>query len=190
MAEIILQLIDNQIMAASDSNGHSIVIGLSPLTQEQWGGVKPSDLLLMSVAACATYDVVNILNKRREVYHDLVVVCRGEQQNEPPYAFTTIYLSYRLTGSVDPEQFKRAIHLSVTKYCSVINSLRPDLSVTSDYEIKPLKFLKLMMLTSRFSQALSFTFELHRDQFRKGNQIPYIAHLLAVAALVIEFWRH
>jgi (p)ppGpp synthase/HD superfamily hydrolase len=43
-----------------------------------------------------------------------------------------------------------------------------------------------MMLTNRFSQALSFTFELHRDQFRKGNEIPYIAHLLAVAALVIE----
>lgn len=43
-----------------------------------------------------------------------------------------------------------------------------------------------MMLSSRFSHALSFAFELHRDQFRKGNQKPYIAHLLAVAALIIE----
>jgi putative redox protein len=138
MAEIILQLIDNQMMAASDSNGHSIVIGLSPMTQGQWVGVKPSDLLLISVAACATYDVVKILNKRREIYQDLIVVCRGEQQEEPPYAFTNIHLSYQLTGSVDPAQLERAIHLSVTKYCSVISSLRPDLSVTSDYEIIPL----------------------------------------------------
>jgi (p)ppGpp synthase/HD superfamily hydrolase len=43
-----------------------------------------------------------------------------------------------------------------------------------------------MILSNRFNQALSFTFELHRDQFRKGNQTPYIAHLLAVSALVLE----
>ena len=38
----------------------------------------------------------------------------------------------------------------------------------------------------RFSAALAFASEIHRGQFRKGTTIPYIAHLLAVAALVIE----
>ena len=42
------------------------------------------------------------------------------------------------------------------------------------------------MLTQRFDAALCFAAELHRSQFRKGVHVPYIGHLLAVAALVIE----
>lgn len=38
----------------------------------------------------------------------------------------------------------------------------------------------------RFSAALSLANELHGAQTRKGTEIPYIAHLLSVAALVIE----
>lgn len=42
------------------------------------------------------------------------------------------------------------------------------------------------MLSQRFDAALVFASELHRMQLRKGTSIPYISHLLAVAALVIE----
>jgi (p)ppGpp synthase/HD superfamily hydrolase len=42
------------------------------------------------------------------------------------------------------------------------------------------------MLSQRFDTALVFASELHRTQLRKGTSIPYISHLLAVAALVIE----
>lgn len=43
-----------------------------------------------------------------------------------------------------------------------------------------------MKLTDRYSDALVFAFELHRTQFRKGSQIPYVAHLLGVSSLVLE----
>ena len=44
------------------------------------------------------------------------------------------------------------------------------------------------ILTARFEDALVFTAQLHAQQYRKGSQsqIPYIAHLLSVSALVIE----
>jgi (p)ppGpp synthase/HD superfamily hydrolase len=42
------------------------------------------------------------------------------------------------------------------------------------------------MLTHRFDDALSLAARLHRDQRRKVSDIPYISHLLAVAALVLE----
>lgn len=42
------------------------------------------------------------------------------------------------------------------------------------------------MLTESFEQALLFASQLHRDQCRKGSQIPYISHLMTVAALVLE----
>ena len=43
------------------------------------------------------------------------------------------------------------------------------------------------MLTDRFADALAYAERLHRDQRRKGNDIPYVAHLLAVCATVLEW---
>jgi len=44
-----------------------------------------------------------------------------------------------------------------------------------------------MAYSSRFETALAFAARLHADQVRKGSGIPYISHLLAVAAISIEF---
>ncbi len=42
------------------------------------------------------------------------------------------------------------------------------------------------MLTARFEQALVYASRLHARQLRKGSATPYVSHLLAVAALVLE----
>ena len=39
---------------------------------------------------------------------------------------------------------------------------------------------------ARLSEAAVFAFALHAHQERKGSGIPYIAHLMSVAALVLE----
>ena len=41
-------------------------------------------------------------------------------------------------------------------------------------------------LSSRFESALVYATRLHANQLRKGSKIPYITHLLSVAALVLE----
>ncbi len=43
------------------------------------------------------------------------------------------------------------------------------------------------MLTDRFADALAFAEKIHREQRRKGNDIPYAAHLMAVTATVLEW---
>ena len=43
-----------------------------------------------------------------------------------------------------------------------------------------------MPLTDRFDDALRYASHLHREQTRKGSDIPYVSHLLAVCGLVIE----
>jgi (p)ppGpp synthase/HD superfamily hydrolase len=43
------------------------------------------------------------------------------------------------------------------------------------------------MLSDRFTQALILATDLHAHQTRKGVKIPYIAHLLAVASIVLEY---
>jgi (p)ppGpp synthase/HD superfamily hydrolase len=42
------------------------------------------------------------------------------------------------------------------------------------------------MLTDRFDDALAYASRIHRDQRRKGTEIPYVSHLLAVASLTLE----
>lgn len=41
-------------------------------------------------------------------------------------------------------------------------------------------------LSPRYSDALQFCFEIHVRQRRKGGEVPYVSHLLAVSALVME----
>jgi (p)ppGpp synthase/HD superfamily hydrolase len=43
-----------------------------------------------------------------------------------------------------------------------------------------------MTLTERFEDALRFAAHLHSRQKRKGTSVPYVAHLLSVASLVLE----
>ncbi len=44
-----------------------------------------------------------------------------------------------------------------------------------------------MAYTDRLTAAFNFAFGIHRDQTRKGSGIPYMVHVMGVAALVGEF---
>jgi (p)ppGpp synthase/HD superfamily hydrolase len=47
--------------------------------------------------------------------------------------------------------------------------------------------LNATVLTDRFDRALMYATHVHGGQVRKGTSTPYIAHLLAVAATVLEY---
>jgi (p)ppGpp synthase/HD superfamily hydrolase len=46
---------------------------------------------------------------------------------------------------------------------------------------------RVTALTDRFDRALLYATHVHGGQVRKGTSIPYVAHLLAVAATVLEY---
>lgn len=135
MGAVTLRWIEKTFMVGTDSNGHSVAIGRSPEDHSQFNGIKPSDLLLLAAASCAAYDVVEILAKQREPLKDLKVICSGEQDPDPPYAFNNIRLHYVVHGQVTPRNLSRAITLSEEKYCSVIASLKPGVPIACDFEI-------------------------------------------------------
>lgn len=43
------------------------------------------------------------------------------------------------------------------------------------------------MLSERFTTALTYATQLHANQVRKGSGVPYIAHLLGVASIALEY---
>ncbi|MFQ5611514.1 MAG: OsmC family protein [Anaerolineae bacterium] len=135
MGTVAVKWIESQLMTGVDSFGHPLVMGSWPEKEPEWAGLKPSDLLLLSAASCSAYDVVMILTKQREPLQSLEVTCAGEQQDEPPYAFTRLHLHYTARGSLNPKKLERAIHLSEEKYCSVVNTLKPTVNITSSFEL-------------------------------------------------------
>lgn len=135
MGTVTVKWIESTLMTGTDSAGQPLVIGWSRQRAPEWTGLKPSDLLLLAAASCSTYDVVDILAKQREPLEGLEVSCMGEQLPEPPYTFTCIHLHYKARGVVNPAKLARAIQLSEEKYCSVVNTLRAAVRISSDYEI-------------------------------------------------------
>ncbi len=118
-----------------DTNKHSVVIS----TQDEFNrvGMKPSDLLLVALASCTGVDVVEILRKKRQPLSSLEILADGEQDADPPWRFRRIHLTYRVRGkNLTPEAVGRAIELSESRYCSVAASLRPQVEITTSFEIE------------------------------------------------------
>ena len=95
----------------------------------------PMGTLLLAVAACSGADVVGILEKMRVGLRRLRVEMQGTRREELPRRYTAIHLVWDLAGDdLDEAKARRAVDLSIEKYCSVIHSLRPDIALT--YEVR------------------------------------------------------
>lgn len=93
-------------------------------------GSSPVETLLSALAACTSVDVVDILAKRRTPVERLEVDVDGERVDAVPRRFSHIRLVYRVDGAgIDPVQAERAVDLAIMKYCSVRESLAPDIGI-------------------------------------------------------------
>ena len=132
---------DSKMFIGRDSYGQVLIAGSWPNDNDpdwqEWKGMKPSDLLLLSLASCSAHDVVMILGRQRQKLTDLCINVEGIQQAKPPYAFTDIHLTYILEGeNLDPRKVNRAICLSQDNYCSVAATIRGVAKLTHSFEIK------------------------------------------------------
>ncbi len=117
-----------------DSSKHSVVI--SSQDEENGVGVKPSELLLISLGSCTAYDVVNILTKKRKKLVDMQVEVEGTQSTTAPWPFTHIHVRYIVTGDdISERDVAQAIRLSHEKYCSVSATLTRAVELTHEFEV-------------------------------------------------------
>lgn len=93
-------------------------------------GQSPVDALLSALASCVSIDVVEILAKRRTPAERVAIAVEGERASTTPKRITAITLAFEIDGAgIDRDQTARAIDLSLTKYCSVHDSLARDIPV-------------------------------------------------------------
>lgn len=87
-------------------------------------GFSATELMLASAGACAAWDVVQILRKRRAQVARLEVAVEGHQQPDPPWTYERVALHFRVTSDqMSVPVMARVIRLSIVRYCSVITTI-------------------------------------------------------------------
>ena len=100
-------------------------------------GQGPVDALLSALGTCSAIDVVGILKKQRTPASSLEVEVIGTREDASPPRLKHALLRFRISGAgIEREQALKAIELSVTKYCSVRDSLAPKILVEWELELK------------------------------------------------------
>lgn len=93
-------------------------------------GPGPKSLLLSGLAGCSGIDVVDILKKMRVVFSDLTIDIETEQTSEHPKVFKDIFVLYSIkTDPANEEKVKKAIELSLEKYCGVSAMLKKNSAI-------------------------------------------------------------
>jgi putative redox protein len=88
-------------------------------------GFGPKALLLAGLAGCSGIDVVDILEKMKVDFSDFTIDVETEQTEEHPKVFKDILITYRMKTDAGNEiKVKKAIDLSLEKYCGVSAMLR------------------------------------------------------------------
>ncbi len=83
-------------------------------------GFGAKALVLSAIAACSGIDIVDILEKMRVNFQDFEIETEAEQTEDHPRVFKDIYVTYKIrTGEENREKVKKAIELSLDKYCGV-----------------------------------------------------------------------
>ncbi len=92
------------------------------------------ELVLIGLCGCTGYDVVSILQKKREPFTSIEVSAQAERATEPPLVYTEIKLTYRVGGKVSHKAVEDAVRLSKEKYCSVSAMLEKTAKITAEIE--------------------------------------------------------
>ncbi len=96
----------------------------------------PTELLLFAMGSCSSVDVLNILEKMKQLPENYECSVSGEKREEHPKILKWANIHYRAWGAIKPESMKKAINLSLTRYCNVsIMAIYGGVDVTFSYSI-------------------------------------------------------
>ncbi|CAN5350525.1 OsmC family protein [soil metagenome] len=99
-------------------------------------GARPMEMLLMGLAGCSAIDVILILQKQKQVIEDFRLKVDGLREKDAiPAPFKKIHITYLLKGQLNADKVKRAIDLSMDKYCSATAQFRPSADITYSFEL-------------------------------------------------------
>jgi len=97
--------------------------------------VSPMESVLMAAAACSSIDVEIFLNKMRQPLERIEVDVKGERADAVPSVFESIHLHYKIYGKVKETKARKAVEMSMEKYCSVSIMLQKGVTMSHSFEV-------------------------------------------------------
>jgi putative redox protein len=117
-------------------SGFEVKLGTDPSVGGDNDGLRPMELMALSLAGCTAMDVISILTKKRQDVTGFDVKVHTERAEDHPKVFTEAVIDYVVTGrNVDEAAVLRAIELSATKYCPAQGMLSQIMPIELSYEI-------------------------------------------------------
>jgi len=99
------------------------------------GIASPPQALAYAVMACMAMDVVHMIQKSRGSIEAMTVHFKGERAEDAPRRFVSMDIEFHVTGQVADKVVRRGIDLSIGKYCSVWNTIRPDVELRTSFVV-------------------------------------------------------
>ena len=129
--------VDGATFLGESGSGHSVVMDGPPDHGGRNIGIRPMEMLLIGMGGCASFDVMSILKKSRQVVNDCRAELTAERAEGVPSPFTKIHIQFVVTGqNLKDKQVAKAVELSATKYCSAsIMMEAAGVEVSHGYEI-------------------------------------------------------
>lgn len=128
---------ENAVFVAESGSGHAVVVDGPESIGGRNLGVRPMELMLMSLGACSAVDIVQILNKARQPVSGCEVEVDGTRAETDPKVFTRIHLHFIVAGDgLSENHVRRAVQLSAEKYCSASIMLQKAAEVSHSHEIR------------------------------------------------------
>jgi len=125
--------VENRRFVGHASSGHAIVIDGS--TDKL--GPSPMELVLLGLVGCSAFDVIDILEKKKQAVASFEVIARAERAADHPRVYTAIGIEFVVRGqAIKAKAVEDAIQLSMGKYCSVAGMLNKTAQITTSYRIE------------------------------------------------------
>lgn len=136
MSKIHVEWKGNMLFEGQDADGHSIIMDASPIYGGSGQGVRPMEMLLISLAGCTGIEVGHTMNKMRLNYSAFGIAVEAQRRDEIPQIFTDIHVEYQVQGEgLTLAKFVKAFELGAVKYCSVANMIKAASTVTYSFVI-------------------------------------------------------
>ncbi|RME64654.1 MAG: OsmC family protein [Nitrospirae bacterium] len=136
--QVELKWVDGLMFVCSSGTGHSLVVDGDIEVGGTDSAPRPTELLLMALGGCTAMDVISILRKKRQKVTGFEVKVTGQRADSHPKRFEKMQIEYIIKGDdIKEEAVKRAVELSMQKYCSVKATLEPSVEISYSYRIEP-----------------------------------------------------
>jgi len=110
---------------SDNPNGKLVTMDTTPEHGGHNSGLGPKAMMLSSLAGCSGLDVVSILKKMKVPFSDFRIDTYGELTEDHPKYYHTVSVEYHMYGeNLDEEKIKKAVDLSIEKYCGVMEMFR------------------------------------------------------------------